>query len=785
MSDENKKTGPDQAPQTQGTPEGEVSVGAILWEYADYTPPPRPKPEADLPLAQAQMPPLQAPAQTGMASPQPKQAPAPQPAPVQPSRPASQPAQAGPLPANQAPPKAEEPAPAPSDGQPAPEQAAPPPAEQAPKEAAGQPEPQTPQPEAPQTAPQGQSGQADPQTTGVAQDDGPDLIGFTPDPKAAKKEGGQAPQDQGGMGGQPPPSAAGQGAKPSFREKLGSPFAGRKAPQEEAAPPDAPPGQLAEEYGLGLAGRKTRTTAAAILSGLLLLIALLDRGHLPFLGDISGAVPTEILSYLGLALFVAVVVLCLDVLREGLWQLAAKKPNGDTLALFAVLFTLIDGITMIFTPLRASGMAFYAPCALVLTFHLLGMYVTQSANLQACRTAAAVAQPYLVTQDPNLLSGQSGFRKRLGVPKGFGSQIRTLSEPERRFRRLTPVLMAACVLLALLTTVAHHQPKLLLWSLSALFTAASTLGVGLSASLPRKFLGVRLSKLGVALAGWPGVLAGKGCRSAMLLDQDLYPPGSIVLTSSKAFGDTPMAQVASYAASTVRASASGLTFLFDRLLRSEGGAYLPVEKVVMQERGLVAQVQGQEVLVGNSDFMSRHGVALPQGVKARDAVFCAVGRSLVGVFNLKYNLHASILPALQALVTHRMSPVMITRDFNLTPHRLRLKGTMPTDQLIFPDLQRRVTLSAPNQPHGQTILAVLCREGLAPFSQALIAAKRVRTAGWFSTLFVNVSACVGVFLAATLSSAAAISSMSAWNLSLFLLLWFVPVLLISFWTKQF
>lgn len=76
-------------------------------------------------------------------------------------------------------------------------------------------------------------------------------------------------------------------------------------------------------------------------------------------------------------------------------------------------------------------------------------------------------------------------------------------------------------------------------------------------------------------------------------------------------------------------------------------------------------------------------------------------------------------------------------------------------------------------------------EGIAPFSQALIGAKRIRRAAAFSSFFVNFSACVGVVLTASLSSAGALGAMCAWHLSLFLLLWLVPVLLISLWTTQY
>ena len=396
-----------------------------------------------------------------------------------------------------------------------------------------------------------------------------------------------------------------------------------------------------------------------------------------------------------------------------------------------------------------------------------------------------MARPYVVTQDPDVLAGKTGFRKWLGLPKGFGSQIRTTSQADERFQKLTPVLMTACVCLALLTTVAHHQPKLVLWSLSALFTASATLGASLTLSFPLQILGSKLATLGVALAGWPGIAAAKGCRAALLTDNDLYPPGTVTLANSKPLSNLPMDRVVAYTASAIRASGSGLSYLFDKLLRSEGAKYLPIEKILLQDNGLIAQTQGQQILVGNSDFMSKQGIALPTGIKYKNTVFCAVDRELIGMFGVRYALHTTIVPSLQSLLGHRIAPVLVTRDFNINPKRMRFSDRLNKDSLTYPDLQRRVTLSGPNQAHGQTIVAVLCREGMAPFTLALIAAKRVRRAAGLSSFFVRLSACVGVILTATLSSAGALGAMSAWHMALFLLLWFVPVLLLSLWTEQY
>lgn len=867
--------------------DNKFSLGDILWEYADYTPPkagkakrpaapplapkgatgqpgitsPQPQQPAQAPAAQpaqgqppaAQPKPQATPPQPPQASQQPKPGPAqkptqtpkpdpskqaaPQqqkPAPVQqpqpkgasvgaaapsgpqpagpqqpkPERPASQPTpSAEPLPANQGPvqqPKTEA-APPTVNGQPV--QGPPKPEPKAQQTAQSQPAPEgQPAPQAQPTAPsqptepsqaaaqttptepaqpaaQGQPAAAQPQT-GPAQDNGPDLIGFTPDPNA-KKPGPAPAAGQPGQTAQQPLKGFGPKAQVGQLSKAFEgfhPFKDRKAKAQAAPPPDAPPAQLSLEYGVGLKALKNKTIGAAVLAVVLLALAFLDTGILSFLTDL---VPEDILLYASLGGFVVCCALAWDVLKDGLVQLTNFTPGSSTLALFAAAFTLADGVTMVLTPLRESAVPFFAPCALVLLFQLIGQYCDQASKFQACRTASSVARPYVVTQDPDVLAGKTGFRKWLGLPKGFGSQIRTTSQADERFQKLTPVLMTACVCLALLTTVAHHQPKLVLWSLSALFTASATLGASLTLSLPLQILGSKLATLGVALAGWPGIAAAKGCRAALLTDNDLYPPGTVTLANSKPLSNLPMDRVVAYTASAIRASGSGLSYLFDKLLRSEGAKYLPIEKILLQDNGLIAQTQGQQILVGNSDFMSKQGIALPTGIKYKNTVFCAVDRELIGMFGVRYALHTTIVPSLQSLLGHRIAPVLVTRDFNINPKRMRFSDRLNKDSLTYPDLQRRVTLSGPNQAHGQTIVAVLCREGMAPFTLALIAAKRVRRAAGLSSFFVRLSACVGVILTATLSSAGALGAMSAWHMALFLLLWFVPVLLLSLWTEQY
>lgn len=778
-----QKPAPVQQPQPKGASVGVAAPSGP--QPAGQQPPQQPKPErpASQPTPSAEpLPANQAPAGQAQPAQAPQQPGAPQPK----AKPVGAADPSGPQPAGPQQPKTEA-APPTVNGQPV--QGPPKPEPKAQQTAQSQPtEPsqaaaQTTPTEPAQPAAQGQPAAAQPQT-GVPQDNGPDLIAFTPDPNAKKPGPAQAAGQPGQTAQQPlkgfgPKAQMGQFSK-AFEGF--HPFKDRKAKAQAAPPPDAPPAQLSLEYGVGLKPLKNKTIGAAVLAVVLLVLAFLDTGILSFLTDL---VPEDILLYASLGGFVVCCALAWDVLKDGLVQLTNFTPGSSTLALFAAAFTLADGVTMVLTPLRESAVPFFAPCALVLLFQLIGQYCDRASKFQACRTASSVARPYVVTQDPDVLAGKTGFRKWLGLPKGFGSQIRTTSQADERFQKLTPVLMTACVCLALLTTVAHHQPKLVLWSLSALFTASATLGASLTLSFPLQILGSKLATLGVALAGWPGIAAAKGCRAALLTDNDLYPPGTVTLANSKPLSNLPMDRVVAYTASAIRASGSGLSYLFDKLLRSEGAKYLPIEKILLQDNGLIAQTQGQQILVGNSDFMSKQGIALPTGIKYKNTVFCAVDRELIGMFGVRYALHTTIVPSLQSLLGHRIAPVLVTRDFNINPKRMRFSDRLNKDSLTYPDLQRRVTLSGPNQAHGQTIVAVLCREGMAPFTLALIAAKRVRRAAGLSSFFVRLSACVGVILTATLSSAGALGAMSAWHMALFLLLWFVPVLLLSLWTEQY
>ena len=88
-------------------------------------------------------------------------------------------------------------------------------------------------------------------------------------------------------------------------------------------------------------------------------------------------------------------------------------------------------------------------------------------------------------------------------------------------------------------------------------------------------------------------------------------------------------------------------------------------------------------------------------------------------------------------------------------------------------------LSGEEQGHSDILAAVLCREGVAPYSEAVVGAARLRRAVRISALLASLGAVAGLLLAFYLTFVGSYASLSAGNLLVFLLLWLVPTPLIS------
>ena len=169
----------------------------------------------------------------------------------------------------------------------------------------------------------------------------------------------------------------------------------------------------------------------------------------------------------------------------------------------------------------------------------------------------------------------------------------------------------------------------------------------------------------------------------------------------------------------------------------------------------------------------------------KHAVFCAIDGQLAGIFALHYALGQAVSPCLSALMRAGVSPILATRDPNLIPALLGQKFKLPVDKMEFPPVDRRLELSSREQEHDSRPVALLSREGLAPYCDAVVGGRRLRSAARWGTAVSLAGSVLGAALTFYLTYVGAASSLTPVNFLVFMALWTVPAALLSHWVNQY
>lgn len=561
----------------------------------------------------------------------------------------------------------------------------------------------------------------------------------------------------------------------------------RKRRKSVPPPPDLSPAELHKLYGRGF--KSFRARSWLLLLPLAALLYLTWDTGLSLLPTAALFLPAPVLRcYLMAAIQILALLLGCDTLWHGLKSLVRGGLGMDTLGSLAFLAVLTDTLTLpVLQPTGSMDRSpFSAVAVLTLWCLMRGELNKRRGQRTAARTAAAASSPYLVTQDEGKWNNRDTYIKWLGPLSGFGSQLQSPDGAQRIYQVISPVILVACLLFSLLSSVGRDRSQDFFWCLACTLSAATPLSATLCYGLPWRQLASRLSKSGAALAGWPGAVNTTGSSNLLLTDIDLFPAGSVAFNGIKVFGDVSLERMISLTATVIRDAGCGLDNLFHDLLRREGGIYRKGELLTAYEGGGLSEVFGHDLVqVGSASFMILMDVALPQGLKIKNAVFCAINGELAGIFALNYQLPNTVLPALDILIQNRITPVLATRDFNLIPSILRSNFKIPAEKMEFPPVERRRELSDPDQSHSSTLTALLCREGVYPYAEAVVGARRLRSSVRKGAVLASVGSVIGALLAFYLTFVGAYASLTPFNLLVFLVAWLVPAPLIAWWVDKY
>jgi cation transport ATPase len=268
-----------------------------------------------------------------------------------------------------------------------------------------------------------------------------------------------------------------------------------------------------------------------------------------------------------------------------------------------------------------------------------------------------------------------------------------------------------------------------------------------------------------------------------ITDDDLFPAGTVTLGGIKIFEEVSPEKALRYTASLIIASNSGLSKLFSEQIGRNGLNLIRVEDFTIYEGGIGGKIRGEHAIVGSAAFMNLMGIRIPASLNMKNAIFTAVNKKLIAVFAVNYVPVKSVQNALMSILRYRVKLFFAMRDFNITPVMLEQKYKIPVDDVEYIPIRDSYDISDATKHEAKRVSAVLTRDGLGPYAEAITGGRRLRTTSLVATIFSLFSAVFGMLLMFVICWTGAYASASASNLMLYMLSMLLVVLIIAGFAK--
>lgn len=483
-----------------------------------------------------------------------------------------------------------------------------------------------------------------------------------------------------------------------------------------------------------------------------------------------------------LALQLCIMLLCLDVVTNGVMSAFRRRPGAETLAVLSCLLTSIDAVLTGVTDFAGAHM----PLCLISSLSLVGISM---ANLFSCRglrkalrVPAIGLNAYAVSGETGLNKGQITLLKSLRSSKGFVRRAEEAAPDEELYRKISVPMMILALFFTLIIAIVKKNYTDLAFILSAVFCPAVPISALLCFALPFFTGSVRIFSSGAGIAGWSGLCDIGQSKNLIVTDRDLFPEGTVELESVRIFADAKPERIISYAGSMLTASGCGVASCFNDLMEKNGCSIRKIENFeTLPGGGMKGIIDSSVILCGSSDLMQLMNVRVPFRLVDRTSVLLAVDGILYGIFNMKYTADPKVRKALVNLMRSNRHPIFALRDFNATPEMLRGCFDVATDGYDFPPYVERFKMSEAMPSEDSKVAAVVCREGLRPLTHMADTGRSMYVTIRLNMLLTVLCALLGMLIA--FIRLVGVGSIGVGFLFWYMILWLIPVLILSFILK--
>ena len=480
-----------------------------------------------------------------------------------------------------------------------------------------------------------------------------------------------------------------------------------------------------------------------------------------------------------LAMLISALLGC-NLMLDSLGDLFKGRFTVNTLLTLTFAACLIDGVFCL-KELRVPCCAAFSLEMTMALWARLQKHNTEMAQMDTMRKAVRL---HGIVRVENYYEGKDGLLRKEGEVSDFMDTYKKMPSPEIVQSIYAVLSLLVCIGIAVFAGMLHGL-SMGVQILSTSLLVAVPASFFVSISRPMAILEARLHMVGTVLCGWEGVKDLCGKAVFPISDLDLFPQGSTKLNGVKFYGSRNPDEVVSYTTSVIHIAGGGLVPVFDQLLKSRNGSVYPVHSFRNYgDGGIGGEVDGLPVLVGTMAFLRDMGVEIPEGTMVSQAVYAAVDGELCAVYAISYAKMRSAAAGLVTLCGYRkLKPLKLSGDFMLTEDFLRSKFNVKTRRIAFPDRDTCQKLQQHPIDPEEPVLALTTREELVSAAYAITGARALRLSTKLGVIIHLIGGTLGLIIMLVLGYLGSTQLLTPANILLYQLIWAVPGLLMTEWTR--
>lgn len=487
----------------------------------------------------------------------------------------------------------------------------------------------------------------------------------------------------------------------------------------------------------------------------------------------------RLLLFLQLVIGMVAGLLACYRLLVGIGNLLRGRFSLNALLLITFIACMVDG----FNCLGTQRMPYTTVLCLELLMAQWAEYQRRNTQMSQMDTLRKALDVTALVKLRDYYDGKPAYTAVEGDPDAFMNEYYKPSAPEKQLDLFGLLALLAIVCLSVYIGMqqgAEKAVQLLCAGLLAAVPASSLIII----SRPAAILEKRLHRLGVVVCGWKGMRQVERLSAFPLAHDDLFPKEFAKMNGVKFYGTVDPGRVVSYSTALIAHDGPGMMGVFSHLPRSRNIHQHQVTEFLAYPGGITGLVDGWSVMVGTEEFLTEMGVPVPEDARIPYAVYAAIDGQFSAIFALHYTRSKAAAAGLRTLCGYRrITPVLTACDFIITDRFIQEKLGVNPRRVAFPDRQTRQRLAATPVPEDAPVVALLTKTGLAPKAYAMTGARALRLTLSIGSIMHIVAGIIGLSAVAALTLTGAPDMLNAQNLLSYSLVWLVPGLMVTEWTR--